>query len=425
MPPSSTEERHGMPDPGDGVLADLLRAAHLAAPHQLPGLIAEQAAALGAHDALIYLADLQQSQLIPFLGPEGPRPAQQVDPLPVDSSLAGRAYQYLEVLVQSADAAGDATKVWVPLLDGTERLGVLAVTVDRAEALDEDGGRLGRRLRRLAGLAAELIATKTRYGDVIVRTQRRAAMGLAAEIQWSLLPPLTFACDQIVVAAALEPAYEVAGDSIDYAVDSQRARFAVFDAMGHGLQSAQLAALAVAAYRNGRRNGRSLADTAAGIDAAVVDSFGGEAFATALLAELDTTSGRLQWINAGHPEPLLIRHGRLVKTLHASPALPFGLALAPSRADNFSVGSESLEPGDQVVLYTDGVIEARSPDGDFYGIDRLVDLIGRHAAGELPLPETMRRVVRSLLEHQQGQLSDDATLLLAEWHGQHHEQLLP
>ncbi len=277
----------------------------------------------------------------------------------------------------------------------------------------------------LPGSTAELIATKTRYGDTIVRTQRTAAMGLAAEIQWSLLPPLTFASDQVVVAAALEPAYAVAGDSIDYAVDAQRARFAVFDAMGHGLQSAQLAALAVAAYRNARRSGRSLADTAAGIDQAVVDSFGGDAFATALLAELDTTSGRLQWINAGHPEPLLIRHGRLVKTLHAPPALPFGLALAPTGADSFSMASESLEPGDQVVFYTDGVIEARSPDGDFYGIDRLVDLIGRHAAGELPLPETMRRVVRSLLEHQQGQLSDDATLLLAEWHGNHHERLLP
>ena len=414
-----------MPDSGDGVLADLLKASHTAAPHQLPALIAEQASALGARDSLVYLADLQQLQLIPFVGPEGPGLLTQLDPLPVDSSLAGRAYQYLEVLVQSANAGGDATKVWVPLLDGTERLGVLAVTVDRAEALDEHGGSLGRQLRRLAGLAAELIATKTRYGDVIVRTRRTAAMGLAAEIQWSLLPPLTFACDQIVVAAALEPAYEVAGDSIDYAVDPQCARFAVFDAMGHGLQSAQLAAMAVAAYRNARRSGRQLADTAAAIDEAVVASFGGDAFATALLAELDTTTGRLQWINAGHPEPLIIRDGRLVKTLHAPPALPFGLALAPIGADSFSLGSESLEPGDQVVFYTDGVIEARSPDGDFYGIDRLVDLIGRHAAGGLPPPETMRRVVRSLLEHQQGQLNDDATLLLAEWHGDQHERLLP
>jgi serine phosphatase RsbU (regulator of sigma subunit) len=425
MPAASDDDRRTALELSEGALAGLLNAAHLTAPHELPALVAEHAAMMGVRDAAIYLADLQQSQLVPFLGPEGPGPSQRLDPLSVDSTLAGRAYQHLDVLVQGADLAGDSIKVWVPLLDGTERLGVLALTIAHAEAMEQDGGILGVRLRRLAGLTAELITTKTRYGDTIVRTRRSAAMGLAAEIQWGLLPPLTFACEELVVAAALEPAYDVAGDSIDYAVDPQCARFAVFDAMGHGLQSAQLAALAVAAYRNGRRNGRPLTDTAAGIDAAVVNSFGGDAFATALLAELDTTSGRLQWINAGHPEPLLLRQGRLVKTLHTSPALPFGLGLTASRADAYSVGSEWLEPADQIVFYTDGVIEARSPDGDFYGIERLVDLLGRQAASELPAPETMRRVVRSLLEHQQGQLSDDATLLMAEWHSDNQQRLLP
>ena len=61
--------------------------------------------------------------------------------------------------------------------------------------------------------------TKTLYGDTIVRLRRRAEMGLAAEMQWSLLPPLTFACPQLSVAGVLEPAYEVAGDTFDYAVD--------------------------------------------------------------------------------------------------------------------------------------------------------------------------------------------------------------
>jgi serine phosphatase RsbU (regulator of sigma subunit) len=68
-----------------------------------------------------------------------------------------------------------------------------------------------------------------------------------------------------------------------------------------------------------------------------------------------------------------------------------------------------------VLLYTDGVTEARAPDGTFFGDQRLTDLIIRNLAAGLPAPETMRRVVRALLEHQQGNLSDDASLVLVQW----------
>ena len=269
---------------------------------------------------------------------------------------------------------------------------------------------------------------KTLYGDTIVRLRRSQQMGLAAEMQWSLLPPLTFACPQVTIAAALEPAYQVAGDTVDYAVDARRARLGVFDGMGHGLQSAQLAALTVAAYRNARRADRSLSDTARTIDEALLAGFGGEAFTTAVLAELDTDTGLLQWVSAGHPEPLLLRGGRLVKSLHVDAAPPLGLghtADPTGPADPVTVGTETLQPGDRVLFYTDGVTEARSPDGDFFGPERLVDLLARNLAGGLPTPETMRRVVRALLSHQQGQLTDDATLLLLEWGSDNHQALLP
>ena len=76
---------------------------------------------------------------------------------------------------------------------------------------------------------------------------------------------------------------------------------------------------------------------------------------------------------------------------------------------------EHLEPGDCVLFYTDGVTDARSPEGEFFGEERLIDLITRNLASGLPAPETMRRVVRALLEHQQGRLTDDASLLLVQW----------
>jgi hypothetical protein len=201
----------------------LLEDAHLAAPDQIAALVTRHAAALGADDALVYLVDLQQRVLVPFFDSGGPGVGRTVEPLGVDATLPGRAFQHVEVLTQ--DAADGRIRVWLPLLDGVERLGVLGMTVD--------------------------------------------------------------------AAAALEPAYEVAGDTVDYAVDAGWARVAVLDGMGHGLRSAQLATVAVAAYRNARRADRSLTDTAAFIHDALIKAFGGNAFATAVLAELDTDTGML------------------------------------------------------------------------------------------------------------------------------------
>jgi serine phosphatase RsbU (regulator of sigma subunit) len=421
---------------GERAMSTLLHAAHLAAPHELPQLIAEHAAVLGVRDALAYLVDLQQTVLVPFVGSQGPTPEQSLDALPVNSTLPGRAFQLSQVQVQAyGNGAADSVRVWIPLLDGTERLGVLAVTVEDPADLERNGGVLIVRLTRYATLVAELVMTKSLYGDAIVRTRRRAEMGVAAEIQWGVLPPLTFACQQVVVAAALEPAYEVAGDSVDYAVEADVGRFAVFDGMGHGLHSAQLAATTVAAYRNARRSDRTLIGTAALLDEVATEvvggRHGGEGFITGVLAELALETGVLSWVNAGHPEPLLLREGHLVKTLHTTPRLPFGLSLEPalpgaSAPDGgHRVGTEHLQPGDRVILYTDGITEARSPAGELFGLRRLVDLLVRTHAAALPAPETLRRVVHALLEHQQNQLTDDATLLLVEWRGSGQDQLLP
>lgn len=396
----------------------MLRAAHVLADYDVPHLVRDHVAAFGGIDAQCYLADLQQTVLVPFLGPAGPGVGEHVEPLPIDSTLAGRVFQHLDVLSQQRPD-GDLM-LWLPLLDGSERLGVLAVTL-RGVAPNDSGddptrSAVADRLRGLASLVGELIMTKTSYGDTIVRLRRRAEMGLAAEMQWSLLPPLTFACPQLSVAAVLEPAYEVAGDTFDYAVDPGIANIAVFDGMGHGLPSAQLAVVAIAAYRHARRAGRSLVDICEQIDQVLLQTSAGQAFSTAVLAQLDTSSGALRWINAGHPEPLLIRHGQLIKSLHVAPRPPLGIDLRGTRATpKPSVGSVQLEPGDSVLLYTDGVTEARAPDRTFFGDQRMTDLIIRNLAAGLPAPETMRRVVRALLEHQQGNLSDDASLVLIQW----------
>jgi len=406
--------------------AAMMRDSHLLAPHDLPGFVARHGDLLGLGEARMYLADLQQQALVPFEPTAGPATGEHPVVLGVDSTLAGRAYQHFEA-VRHEGTDGRA-RVWLPLLNGTERLGVLGVTVDAADDIEE-GTATGDRLRHFSAVVAELVMTKTLYGDTIVRLRRAVPMGLAAEIQWSLLPPLTFADERVIVAAALEPAYEVAGDSVDYAVDADATRFAVFDGMGHQLGSAQLVSLVVAAYRNARRTGQTLAQTARHIDEVVTDVYGGEAFTTGLLAELDTTTGLLSWVSAGHLPPLLLRHGRLVKTLELQPELPFGVGLTPLGGAGpepvVRVGTEQLEPGDHLLLFTDGVVEARSQTGEPFGAQRLSDLMVRNLAAGLTAPETMRRAVTALLEHQGGDLADDATMLLAQWRPEHPRMLLP
>ena len=109
--------------------------------------------------------------------------------------------------------------------------------------------------------------TKGAYTDSIERVRRVEEMDIAAEMRWALLPPLTMRTSRVSIAGMLEPAYEVAGDTFDYAVNADRAYVAVFDAVGHGLLAARLANLCVGAYRNRRRSGATLEQSAGDLDA--------------------------------------------------------------------------------------------------------------------------------------------------------------
>jgi serine phosphatase RsbU (regulator of sigma subunit) len=228
---------------------------------------------------------------------------------------------------------------------------------------------------------------------------------------------LTFGTDRVVISCVLAPAYDVGGDSFDYAVDERTARLAVFDAMGHGVNAGLLATVAIAAYRHSRRAGLDLADTVVATDAAVAETFAAEQFVTAVLAELDLATGRLAWHCAGHPAPLLLRGNRVVKSLATDPGLPLGLgaALGQSLQVREEVLEEVLEPGDRLLLYSDGVVEARNEDGEFFGADRLADFVSREAVAGQSAPETMRRLMHAILHHQAGRLQDDATTMLIEW----------
>ena len=390
----------------EGVVARLLRQSHLMRPEQLPQYVDEATRALGATGARIHLVSRDQRNLVPLLS----RPGEGDDAvLSLDGTVAGRAFRNTEVIVSS-----DGGRLWVPLLDGTERLGVLEVLT----ASEDDAHTLREPLLPLAALVAELVVSKGQYTDSFERARRALPMGIGSEMLWRQLPPLTFASDRFVITAQLEPRHEVGGDAFDYSIEGDLLRFAVFVGMGHGLGATLLTSVALAAYRNARRAGRDLVRTAAAIDAAL-GHFGLDSFVTAVFAELDLTTGVLSTLCAAHPAPLLVRDGRSLGELDTEPGVPLGFG---ERDD--TVVTTSLQPRDRLLMFSDGVIEARSSAGEFFGTERLIELLVREESNQQPPPETLRRLIVSVLDHQQGRLQDDATLLLLEWAGDSRAVLL-
>ena len=383
----------------DELISRLLRASTRLVPDDLAPLLQTEAGRCGFEAATIYLVDHEQQVLTPFLVP-----SDQLPPLDIDTTMAGRAFQ-LERPFSVASSEGEGgVNLWLPLLDSAERLGVLHL---RLPGISEE---LLVRCEDVASLVAELIVSKSNYGDALALARRRREMTLAAELRWSQLPPLTFTAPRLGIACVLEPAYEVAGDAFDYAVNEGVLHLLIVDAMGHGLEASRMANLAVAAYRHSRRRQLDLESTFRVVDEALASQFGPDRFVTGQLATLDTHTGTLCWLNAGHPSPLLLRQGRVASELTGEPSLPLGLGDAP-----LPVADVSLEPGDRLLFFTDGVVEAASPEGERFGQDRLVDLTRRALTDEQTLSETVRRLVRSVRSHHQGALEDDATILLVDW----------
>lgn len=381
---------------------DLVEALHHARPEDLPAVASRVAAGLGALDIQLFLVDYGQVDLLPLAG-EGGVPG---EPVRIDGTLAGRAYTSGEPV---RSGAPDGDRIWVPVVSGADRLGVLTAHLGTPP---DDDAEFVRDLRALAAAFAGIVATRRTYGDALERTRRRLPMQLAAEIIWNQLPPLTFATTDAAVAAILEPCYDVGGDAFDYAINDCVLHVAIFDAVGHGIAASALTSLAISAYRNARRCGLDLVDTYRSVDKWVHAQYPAD-YVTAILGELDISTGVYRKISAGHPEELLLRDGRLVRTLTAPTALPLGLGYLGDPMP--VIAEERLEPGDTLLLYTDGVVEARTEDGEQFGVDRLVGCVTRALADQLGPAETMRRLVRTLLTHQRDQLQDDATALLLRW----------
>lgn len=379
---------------GELALGSLLDESSTMRPDEVSGAIARKAAMVGLADATLLFVDKRQVVLLSLPGEDGP----EVD---IDSTDAGRCFREMQIV---AVDEGTTTWLWFPLVDGTHRVGVLGGRVAVDDPLVRARG------LQLAELAGELFVAKSSYGDHLVNAHRAEEMTLAAEIRWSLVPPLTFLSPEVSVAGYLEPAYDLAGDTFDYAVNANTVHTAIFDAVGHGMEASRIANMALLSYRHSRRRGLGMVDTYFAMDALIRESFDQSAYVTAQLATLDLPDGALRWISAGHPPPLRVRAGEACHELTGPPTLPAGIG-----GDDPTIHEVALRPGDVVAFHSDGIADARSNTDELFGVDRLGAMLAEGITNGVALPELVRQIAHAVVEHQGGEVVDDATIVLLGW----------
>ncbi len=366
-------------------------------PDNLAGVVEVVRVLLEADEARVHVADyaMRWFQVFDAAGPMG-------SSYLMEGTLAGRAFAGGEMIVTD-------TAWWVPLVEGTERLGVLELGFElpRLQAPEFLG--------TVASALVLLTTSKCRYTDVWLRTRRAQALSPEAEMQWDLLPPLSCSTNDVAVSGMLEPAYSIGGDSFDYALNPGQLDFAIVDAVGHGMAAVVMSACAINILRNVRRESGTLEEAYRQVDDFLDQHFGNSNYVTGLIGSLDFDTGVLTWINAGHVLPLLVRNGTCAGELHCAPSMPMGLGGSLRQ-----VATETLQRGDRVLFYTDGISESRSPDGSLFGQERLADFLVRATLDGLPTAETARRLSAAVVTHVGQGLRDDATLLLVEYRESDH-----
>ncbi len=362
------------------------------------GMLADLAAdALGARSGRLFVADYALRRACELRGD-----GTTGDEVALDGTIAGRAFASGAPVEQG----NGPVSVWVPLAEGSERIGLIELVFDESPAGLATWGALVDVTRMMV----LMLVSGRRYTDVLLRARRARPLTDAAEAQWDLLPPLSYAGSRISVSGILEPAYSIGGDSFDYAVNPGRLDLAIVDAVGHGLPAVLMASAAINTLRNARREQRSLEQAYHQVDRRIAEEFGDSYYVTGQIATLEVESGRLMWINAGHVLPLLVRNGSSVGQLECAPSMPMGLG-----GRVVQVAVESLQTGDRVLFHTDGVIESRSSDGSTFNTERLADFLVRATLDGATVAETIRRLSASVVAHVGTGLRDDATLFLVEY----------
>ena len=340
-------------------------------------------------------------------------------PFRLDDQLAGWMLRYRSPLLindigqdgRFATGAGDLFPVHsllcVPMVSKGKMTGLLAVFNKKAETgFSADDQRL---LAIIASESAQVIenARLAEKEKALLRVQEE--LRLAYDIQNNLLPKEPPRLAGYDIAGKSVPAKEVGGDYFDFlAVEEKRLAFCLGDVSGKGLPAALLMANLQAAVRSQTMAGTSLTSCLERANSLLFRNTSAEKFATLFFGCLDAATDVLHYCNAGHNHPFLIGSGREPQRLSAG-----GLALGCFESFPFEESQVPLNPGDQLVVFSDGISEAVDNDGEEFGEHRVSELAAanRDASAEQLIETILQSVGAHAGDRPQ---QDDMTLVVVK-----------
>lgn len=252
----------------------------------------------------------------------------------------------------------------------------------------------------IGGVAVTIAAVR------VNREQRFSELAHLAEVaQRAILPVLPPAAGGMEIHARYESAVEgtlVGGDLYDCYFTDEVTRLLIGDVRGKGIGGVEQASRVIRAFRQAAARRSTLREIAEDMDGYLTPFFDDEEFVTALLVEA-VGPDRLELVSAGHPPALMLRRGDGLDPVEVPPGLPLGTGLPVT----FTPVELTWKPGDRLLLYTDGLSEARNKDGEFLDLSLLaLPLAGSNALDD---------VLDAVRQHTQGgTLNDDLALVLLE-----------
>lgn len=267
-----------------------------------------------------------------------------------------------------------------------------------ADAFNRMTGELNSYIANLAAVTAE----KERIG---------AELTVATQIQASMLPcifPAFPERKEIDIYATMQPAKEVGGDFYDFfLVDESHLAVVIADVSGKGVPAALFMVIAKTLIKNHAQAGECPADVFTGTNRQLCESNDAGLFVTAWMGILDMETGEFTYVNAGHNPPLIRRKGGEFEYLKSRA----GFVLAGMEGMKYRQASMTLEPGDMVYLYTDGVTEATDTGNQLYGEERLLNHL--NAEKGKPLEEILQGIKSDIDVFVKGAPQfDDITMLV-------------